>query len=1369
MHPIHVQLAVPTSLSDSLASWHVLWYGLWHVHDVSVTLSHHLCFSPAPTSPSILPLLLIQICLPTSPVNIVRVLWVCVSATMAELVTSMVVGPLVSMVKNKVSSYLLDEYKVMEGMEEQREILERRLPAILQIIDDAEEKGAHQPGVGAWLKQLKKVSYEANDVFDEFKYEALAREAKKKGHRSRRGMDIVSSFPAHNPIMFRHRMGKKLQKIVHNIEVLVAEMNAFGFSHRKQAPLSKTRQPTDPFMIESEKDIVSISRSKDKEKIVNILLGHANNDDLLVLPVVGMGGLGKTTFVQLVYSDHEIEKHFQFQKWCCVADDFEVGNIARSICNSTEKDSEKALLDLQKQLSRKRCLLVLDDVWNQDVDKWEKLKACLQHAGRGSAILTTTRDAKVAQIMSGGSGIIHNLGNLDDVFLKEILERRAFILQKPEYDKLEDIVVQIVKRCAGSPLAAKAVGSMLSTKTSKDEWMAVLNKRSLCNVEDGILPILKLSYDSLPLHMKQCFAFCAVFPKDHEIHVEDLIQLWLANDYIPLEEGVPLEITGRQTFDELAWRSFFEDAKRTTLEGQNWTNYCSIKTCKIHDLMHDIALSVVGEECTTITNKTNLKNPLSKHSRHLFFSSYETTDRTHLIDIVKKQGPTLQTLLLLSGTSRNFEEHIPKYTSLRALKFTNFWKFKIRPRQLQRLRYLDLSCNWWITQLPEEISIMYNLQTLNLSRCEKLCQLPRDMKYMTSLRHLYTEGCKSLKCMPTGLGELTSLQILTYFVAGASSGCSTIGELGSLDLGGKLMLGCLENVTETQAKYAALRNKEKLRQLSLEWSSRCDEESVPDCHKKVLDELKPYDGLEMMRIVGYKSTFLPAWMKDLSLLQRHLTELHLVGFTMCEEFPQFNHLEALQILQLEKLDKLQSLCSKDKFLKLKELWLCDLKSMERWVADEGTKEELTFPQLEKLFICGCPKLATLPETPNLKVVELDEYKAQLSLRIVTHRYMSLLSKLQLYVRDKEVSLELDDENNVESPLLELRLNGCNFLFPRSTSQPAVGIWRWLGKLVSLKIYFCDALIYWPEDVFQSLVFLKHLKVLGCGNLVGPTKVKGEPAPPTMSQVLPHLDTLHVYDCEKLTELFVLPASIREMRIRNCGSLNFKREEDTDSKNVHVEQLNMGTSLENCASTSVPKQSPAQTNHPLRHLESLSIESCDNLVALALPNLALESLSIESCDNLVALALPNLAPALQLLIIDSCPKLCSLSGQLEALKCLYIYGCNKLQSLDSLGHLPLLERLSLERCKFLTSIPGSLGSYSALQRIRIEHCPAIDMKPLYKIHQQRLDSIEITDHAHSSDPLEGPKMKDPKSWKYAIPALKYQIKKRILKNDQEDQD
>jgi len=159
--------------------------------------------------------------------------------------------------------------------------------------------------------------------------------------------------------------------------------------------------------------------------------------------------------------------------------------------------------------------------------------------------------------------------------------------------------------------------------------------------------------------------------------------------------------------------------------------------------------------------------------------------------------------------------------------------------------------------------------------------------------------------------------------------------------------------------------------------------------------------------------------------------------------------------------------------------------------------------------------------------------------------MSLLSTLELHVRDKKAALELDGEN-VESPLLKLRLNGCDLFFPPSPRQPTFMIRGWFGKLVSLDISRCDALIYWPEDVFQSLVSLKSLYVSECHNLVGPVQVKAEPAP-TTSRVLPHLNTLSVSHCQDLTELFVLPPSIASLKIWSCEKLKFTW--DTESKSV----------------------------------------------------------------------------------------------------------------------------------------------------------------------------------------------------------------------------
>uniref|UniRef100_A0A0E0M582 Uncharacterized protein n=1 Tax=Oryza punctata TaxID=4537 RepID=A0A0E0M582_ORYPU len=1265
------------------------------------------------------------------------------------------VGQLLSKVLEKASSFLVDMYKVMDGMEDQRETLERLLPSILNVIQDAEEKKNHRSGlIHAWLKSLKKVSYEAIDVFDEFKYESLRREAKKKGHHNHTmlGMGSVSLFPSRSPIVFRYRMGKKLRKIVEKIKELVSEMNSFGLVHQQETP--KQWRKTDSVMVDSEKDIVIRSRDEEKKKIIRILLDKAYSTDLTVLPIVGMGGLGKTTFAQLIYNDPEIEKHFPLRRWCCVSDVFDVVTIANNICMSRERDREKALQDLQKEVGGKKYLIVLDDVWEQDSVKWGKLKTCLKKGGMGSAVLTTTRDAEVARIMVTGEVEVHNLENLGEIYTKEIIQRRALTL--PNNDEHFGILCKIVHRCHGSPLGAKAFGSMLSTRTTMQEWNDVLTKSNICNEgEDKIFPILRLSYDDLPSHMKQCFAFCAIFPKDYEIDVETLIQLWLAHDFIPLQEEDHLETVAENIFNELVWRSFFQDVNKISQRGENVyrSQLRDRTTCKIHDLMHDISQSVMGKECLSIIGSSNLKNLMREHPLYHVLIPYTSIALPD--DFMGNEAPALRTLLFREYYGNVSTSHLFKCNSLqlRALELPRMEELPIRPSHLQHLRYLNLSDNSNIHELPADISTMYNLQTLNLSDCYNLVRLPKDMKYMTSLRHLYTNGCSKLKCMPPDLGHLTSLQTLTYFIVGASASCSTLREVHSLNLSCELELRGLENVSQEQAKAANLGGKEKLTHLSLEWNGEYHAEE-PDYPEKVLDALKPHHGLQMLKVVSYKSTHFPTWMTDLSVLE-NLTELHLEGCTMCEQFPQFIHFKSLQVLYLIKLGKLQSLCCEEArdgkeqtFPALKEIKLIDLESFERWVATEGRYENKpTFPLLEVVEIGNCPKLTSLPEATKLKVLKLNENKAELSLPLLKSRYMSQLSKLKLDVLDKEAAMQLDQIH--QSSLSKMELRHCNFFFPTSPSQPIIGIWKWFRQLVYLEINSSDVLIYWPEEEFVCLVSLKMLTIFGCDNLIGrPTLVKGEPTCCATDQFLPCLTLLSICCCDNLRELFVLPPSVTHIHVSGCRNFEFIwRKGDIESKGVHVEHHDTFTSSEHCNDLecrSVPEQSPSAVNHSLPCLESIHVSLSDKMVELQ-----------------------NLPPSLTSLEFDSCPKLQSVSGQLHALKFLDVRRCNKLESLNCLGDLPSLERLCLVSCKRLASLPCGPESYSSLSTIAIRYCPVMNMKPLYERLRPRLDILKERDlsYAHAKCPYGGvihfslgtehkrPTLRDPKSWKYAIPGCR----------------
>ncbi|KAL6626205.1 hypothetical protein ACP70R_029931 [Stipagrostis hirtigluma subsp. patula] len=869
---------------------------------------------------------------------------------MAELVASMVVGPLLSMVKDKASNYILDQYKVMEGMEEQHKILKRKLPAILDVITDAEQQSSHREGAKAWLQELKTVAYEANDVFDEFNYEALRRQAKKKGHMSKLGMGALKLFPTHNRVAFRNRMGNKLRRIVETIEILVAEMNAFGFKYQPQALASKQWRETDSIIVDPE-NIVGRSRDDERKNIVKkLVIDQANNGDLMVFPIVGMGGLGKTTLTQLIYNDPVVQNHFQLLKWVCVSDEFDVRHLANKICGASENNLEKALQNLQEKLNGKRYLLVLDDVWNEDVSKWEKLKACLKHGGIGSVVLTTTRSKRIAQIM--GTAEMHDIAVLDNKFIKEIIDTRAFGSPESKAPELVKMVDDLVNRCLGSPLAAKALGSVLRSKSSVEEWNAVLSKSIAHAKEDQVLPILKLSYDDLPSHMKQCFAFCAVFPKDHVIDVQMLIQLWMANGFIPAQKDVRLETIGKQIFNELASRSFFQDVKQVPCYG-NSSGYRSEITCKIHDLMHDVALSIMENEGATITETPRESEFLPNTCRHLFLSCDKPEDS--LNGSLMRRSPTIQTLLCGSGIECSLQ-HQAKYSSLRALELClEKSTFLLKPKHLHHLRYLDISYSD-IEALPEDIGILYNLQTLNISYCQYLDRLPKQMKYMTALRHLYTHGCYNLKCMPPELGQLTSLQTLTYFVVGSGSDCSNLGELKDLNLGGSLLLGQLENVTEENAEAANLGNKKELKELSLRWTSGKEDEQY--C-QKVLEGLEAPDGLHTLMIDSYQGSTFPTW---IGMLQ-NIIELQLFDCNKSKQLPPLYQLSELRLLHLQRLKNLQCLCSSrtsSTFKKTEDLRSVHLPDSDRWSEVNCAQEELImFPKLQKLVIQRCEKFTEL--------------------------------------------------------------------------------------------------------------------------------------------------------------------------------------------------------------------------------------------------------------------------------------------------------------------------------------------------------------------------------------------------------------------------
>uniref|UniRef100_A0A453QTY9 Uncharacterized protein n=1 Tax=Aegilops tauschii subsp. strangulata TaxID=200361 RepID=A0A453QTY9_AEGTS len=218
---------------------------------------------------------------------------------------------------------------------------------------------------------------------------------------------------------------------------------------------------------------------------------------------------------------------------------------------------------LEEVMGRKRFLLVLDDVWNEEKRMWDdELKPLLcSVGGPGSVIVVTCRSKKVASIMCTVKP--HELAFLSEEDSWELFWNKAFNNDVEEQVELVTIGRRIVNKCGGLPLALKTMGGLLSSKQLVPEWKAIEETNIGDNIggKHEVMPILKLSYKHLSSEMKQCFAFCALFPKDYEMQKDMLIQLRIANGFIQEEGTMDLTQKGEFIFHELVWRSFLQDMK----------------------------------------------------------------------------------------------------------------------------------------------------------------------------------------------------------------------------------------------------------------------------------------------------------------------------------------------------------------------------------------------------------------------------------------------------------------------------------------------------------------------------------------------------------------------------------------------------------------------------------------------------------------------------------------------------------------------------------------------------------------------------------------------------------------------------------------
>ncbi|KAL7239251.1 hypothetical protein ACSBR2_005196 [Camellia fascicularis] len=504
-----------------------------------------------------------------------------------------------------------------------------------------------------------------------------------------------------------------------------------------------------------------------------------------VISIVGMGGLGKTTLARKLYNSSSVGDKFECKGWVSVSKDYNIQDLLPRTIKSFKtptKDELEMLEKMEKEdlechlhelLKESRYLVVIDDVW--DTDAWASLRRALPDNKKGSRVIITTRIKLVAE-SSGRRKYVHELPFLQP---EESWELFCKIIVFPDYDgvddktnrcppSLEELARDMVRKCQGLPLAIVVLGGLLSRK-HPDEWPK-LQGRFLRHVSDDdfeshdsshVTQILALSFTDLPHHLKSCFLYLGLFPKDFEIDAERFIRLWVAEGFIQQAAGETLEETATEYLNELINRNLIQVAQR---------NWMRIRRCRIHDLLRDFVIEKSKELNFLHIYDGNVYSAPSpcKHRRlasHRYglkrFASFDQSSNLHL-----------RTLLFFNSENESAEigELQFLYKKLRLLRVLDLEEIIFNHSQeetehvslldaiekLIHLRYFRISDSN-INKIPPSIGNLQTLQTLEFSKSDSPILLPDEICNAKQLRHLI--GCFK---WPFRVENLTNLHTLKF-------------------------------------------------------------------------------------------------------------------------------------------------------------------------------------------------------------------------------------------------------------------------------------------------------------------------------------------------------------------------------------------------------------------------------------------------------------------------------------------------------------------------------------------------------------------------------------------------------------------------------